>query len=599
MNDQGPFDRILDHGGGNRDANARMILIGMGVIGVILLILVLPPISLLSSDDKPANGQPSLSRSSTAKSSKGPEGFEILSKVEPLSKPKGTNGPYALTVKLTQTVTDGRNLALYTNRSGRWERLASATLVNNGTAVTGQVPDMPPNVAVLRRTSIAVQMSGSLPPGSQPDAVALDLLSALNPIDYKPAADGGVQGTASSLPAGRGNVVPTVRAAEQADIDAVNTILASPQLRDAHIAALVQLSLQPGNAGIDLDYQRVNPVRKADFTAFISVLSDRLHQSSKSLSISVPAPVKTGVTWDSGAYDWEELSKRADTIKMVPDPDPSTYYKRMDDTLNFLKGKIDLKKVALNVSRQSYEKGTDGLRALPLREGLSLASTIEVRTNSQVTPNSAVVIVGKNIFQDDGASGLRWDDSAFAVSFSYPGRGGQRTVWLENGLSIAFKLDLARRYGLGGIAIDDVSGDPMLAQIWEPLRTYAESGNVGLTQPNSILLRPVWQVQAGSSEVGNKGNIVWRAPAQPGSYDVSLIVSDGVIRAAQKIVMEVRAPGASGTPVASPAAARTPRPAGSGTAGPTATRPPQGATVAPVASATQRPASTPVATQRP
>jgi hypothetical protein len=265
----------------------------------------------------------------------------------------------------------------------------------------------------------------------------------------------------------------------------------------------------------------------------------------------------------------------------------------MDDTLNFLKGKVDPKKVSLTVSRQSYEKAQT---ARPCRCA-PCCQTIEVRTNSQVTPNSAVVIVGKNIFQDDGASGLRWDDSAYAVSFSYPGRGGQRTVWLENGLSIAFKLDLARRYGLGGIAIDDVSGDPMLAQIWEPLRTYAESGNVGLTQPNSILLRPVWQVQAGSSEVGNKGNIVWRAPAQPGSYDVSLIVSDGVIRAAQKIVMEVKAPGAGGTPVASPAASGTPRPAGSGTAGPTATRPPSGATVAPVASATQRPASTPVATK--
>src|SRR6266508_1546845 len=132
MNDQGPFDRILDPGGGSRDTNARMILIGMGVIGVILLILVLPPFSILSGgDDKSANGQPALSRSSNAKASKGPEGFEILSKVEPLSKPKGTNGPYALTVKLTQTVTDGRNLALYTSKSGRWERLASATLVNN------------------------------------------------------------------------------------------------------------------------------------------------------------------------------------------------------------------------------------------------------------------------------------------------------------------------------------------------------------------------------------------------------------------------------------------------------------------------------------
>ncbi|HLF77148.1 MAG TPA: hypothetical protein VJB57_06605 [Dehalococcoidia bacterium] len=598
MSEQGPFDRILDSSA-NRDPNARLILLGMGVLGVILLALVLLP-SLLGGDDNAAGGggnQPSVARPASSKSSKGPEGFEILSKVEPLQKPKGTNGPYALTVKLTQTVNDGRNLALYTNRSGRWERLATATLVNNGTAVTGQVADMPANVAVLRRVSTAVQMSGWLPQGTQPDPAALDILSTINPVDYRPAADGGVQGSASPLPAGRGAILPTVRAAEQADVEAVNAIVASPQLREAHINALVQLALQPGNGGVDLDYQRVAPARKADFTAFISVLSDRLHQASKSLTISVPAPVKTGVSWDTGAYDWEELARRADTIKLVADPDPSTYYKRMDETLSFLKGKVDLKKVSLTVSRQSYEKGTDGLRSLPLREGLLLASTIEVRTTSQVTPNSAVVIVGKNIFQDDGASGLRWDDAAFAVSFSYPGRGGQRTVWLENGLSIAFKLDVARRYGLGGISLDDVSGDPLLTQIWEPIRTYVESGNISLTQPNGSLLRPLWQIQAGTSEAGPKGNIVWKAPAQPGSYDISLIVSDGVIRASQKIVLEVRPPGASGT--ASPSASGTARPSTTGTAGPAASPTRPAATVPAVATATARPGSSPVGTQRP
>ena len=42
-----------------------------------------------------------------------------------------------------------------------------------------------------------------------------------------------------------------------------------------------------------------------------------------------------------------------------------------------------------------------------------------------------------------------------------------------------------------------------------------------------------------------KGNIVWKAPAQPGSYEVALIVSDGVIRAMQTVSLEVRTPGAN------------------------------------------------------
>jgi hypothetical protein len=163
---------------------------------------------------------------------------------------------------------------------------------------------------------------------------------------------------------------------------------------------------------------------------------------------------------------------------------------------------------------------------------------------------------------------------------------------------------MARRYGLGGIAIDDVSVDPFLNQTWDPIRTYAESGAIPLSQPNGSLLRPLWQIQAGTSESGTKGNIIWKAPAQPGSYDISLIVSDGVVRAAQKIVLDVRPPGASGT--ASPSASGTARPAGAGTVasgtpapGASPTRPAGAATIAPVATASPRPPTSPVATQRP
>jgi hypothetical protein len=59
---------------------------------------------------------------------------------------------------------------------------------------------------------------------------------------------------------------------------------------------------------------------------------------------------------------------------------------------------------------------------------------------------------------------------------------------------------------------------------------------------NSVLLRPTWEVQAGNPQPEAKGNLVWTAPAQPGTYDVSLIVSDGVIRASRSIQISVQAP---------------------------------------------------------
>jgi spore germination protein YaaH len=564
MREPGPFDRLRH--AAPRDRNARLILVGMGAVGLLLLILVLPPISLLSGSDNGASNIPTTGGSGSAANTrlpKVPEGFEALSRVFSLDKPSGTSGPYAITLNLAQPVSDGRNIGFYTNKNGVWERVAPANLANNGAAASGQVGDIPSNLAVLRRTTSAAMISGWVPAGVAADQAALAFLTTVNPVDYFPNPDGTIAGTASQLPSTKGNVIPTIRAAAQREIDAVNTILASPGLRDTHIAALVQIAQQPGNAGIDVDYRQVNLARKADLTAFVTVLAERLHQAGKSLSLVLPSPVKAGVNWDTGAYDWDEIGRRADTIKLAAEQDPSIYYSRMEEVLNFLRPHVDFKKVALVVGRASWEKGTDGLRPISLREGLTIASTLEVRTTSQITPNASVVIVGKNIFQDDGASGLHWDEGANAVSFSYPGRGGQRTVWLENGLSLAFRIDLARRFGMAGVAVDNVAADSF-ADVWEPLRSYVETGNVTLVQPNGTLLRPTWQVQAGSSEANPKGSLVWRAPAQPNAYDVALVISDGVMRVAQKIVLQVGGPAASGTPAPGGTPART----GTSTPGP-------------------------------
>ncbi|MGE0685606.1 MAG: hypothetical protein AB7P33_02595 [Dehalococcoidia bacterium] len=591
MNDRGPFQRRTAGGGAPRgggagpsrgdnenDRHARMILIGLGVVGLLLLVLVLPPLSLLSGGggDDGDGGSPGSSNASsgnngtTIRLPKVPDGYEALSPLytDQDKETKGKTGPFVVSVALAQAVTDARNLGLYTYKSGQWQRVANGVLQPGGSEVKGEVTEVPANLAVLRRTTTAVQISGWLAPNVNADGGALQAINTLNVLGYAPAADGAVTGAGAASPPGQLAVVPTVRATSPAEIDAVNAVLASPQLRDAHVNALVQLSLQPGYSGVDLDYRNINPARKADLTAFVGALATALHQSNRTLTMTLPTPQKAGVTWDSGAYDWEALSKTADLLKLAPELDPSIYYARMGEVLAYLDPKVDLKKVSLLISRRSIEKGTDGLTTMSLHEALTLASTIELRTTTQINPGTSVVIVGKNIYQDDGATGISWDQGAYAVSFAYPGRGGQRTVWLENSLSVAFKLDLARRYGLGGVAFDDVSSDPGAPAIWDVVGAYGEAGSVELVAPNSNMLRPTWKVQAGSTDQGNKGNIVWKAPAQPGAYDISLVVSDGVIRAEQKIVLEVKAPVATtGTPSTTgtpgtprPTATATPRP---------------------------------------
>jgi hypothetical protein len=557
MSEQGPFDRILESSAA-RDKTARTLLIGMGALGILLLVLVFSPIKVLGgADGGPKTNAPSTlasSSSAVTKLPKVPAGYEALSA---LIKPSASKdlGPVDMTVSLAQPVSDGRNLGLYTYKNGEWQRLAGATLVNNGAAAKGQVASVPANVAVLRRVSSAVQVSGWLVSGAQVDPAALDALTTLNPVDYYPSADGTVLGAATPLNASGKTVIPTIRATAQREAEAVNAILASPQLRDAHVNALMQIASAPGNGGIDIDYPAVAAARKPDFTAFVASLADRLHAANKQLTLTLPAPVKTGINWDTGAYDWKEIARYADNVKLASEVDPSLFYKRMEDVVGFLKPQVDLKKVQLVVPRSSKEKASNGVRLLSLRDGLALATNLEVRTSTAITPTSSVLIVAKNIYQDDGASGVRWDDNAFAVSFSFPGSGGQHTVWLENAFSIAFRLDFARRMGLGGVHVDDVALDASQTSFWEPLATYASDGAVKLSQPNGVLLRPVWQSQAGQMEPNPKGNVVWKAPAQAGVYDVSLVISDGVVRATQKVVLDVKAsqpatavPSGTGTP---------------------------------------------------
>jgi len=114
-------------------------------------------------------------------------------------------------------------------------------------------------------------------------------------------------------------------------------------------------------------------------------------------------------------------------------------------------------------------------------------------------------------------------------------------VWIANIFSEAFKLDLARRYALGGVAVEDVSVRAGEANIWPALREFADTGEVSLSMPNGNLLQPSWTATAGALESDVGPEVTWRAPAEPGAYTITLIVSDGVMRVGQQIQFAVEA----------------------------------------------------------
>ena len=540
MKEQGPFDRLLQPDA-PRDRTPVVIVGVIIVLAIVLLILVLPPVSILSGGDGSPMGPAPGASSGESEAPEAPEGWEVLSPLYELEGGGESESGALLTVKLDARPADERNLALYTYDDGEWKRLAPATLTSDGTAVQGEVPVLPQNVAALRRTTIAVQVAGWLPPETEMDPEAARTLSMLHPVDFMPAADGILLGAGRPRPQGDAlRVLPTVRALGPPESEAVDTVLASPELRQIHVDDILRVVQEGSYDGIDIDYRALSPARGADFTQFIVELADALHREGRSLTLTLPLPVRETTGWNTGPYDWQALAQAADAVKLAAEPDQSLYHGRMEEVLGFLTQQVDSTKLMLVVGPYSHEKGGEGIQALLLSQALGLASTLVARTEGDIKPKDAVTVVGPNIYEEEGASGLYWDEEALAVTFSYPGEGGARTVWIENSFSVAFKMDLVRRFQLGGVAVDDVSLSAAGPDIWRPIQELADSGNVTLVRPNGSLLKPHWEASGGALDGQANGAVVWTAPSA-GSYDVTLVVSDGVVRVGQRLPLEVKA----------------------------------------------------------
>jgi spore germination protein len=313
--------------------------------------------------------------------------------------------------------------------------------------------------------------------------------------------------------------------------------LRSTELTTKHVASIADLVKTGNFAGIDIDYRNVSPSLKDRFSAFISELGQALHSDGRILTITAPMPVDDNGTMQTGAYDWEQLGKQVDTIEVAPEIDQELYFQNTEAALSYITDRVDRTKVLLSISSLSIERGGDGLHAMAMNDALARASVISVKAAGDITPRATVQLIAQNL--SEGASGLHWDDQARSVTFSYPGRGGKRTVWVSNQFSAAFRLELAQRFGLGGVAIDDVSREAGGADVWAPVQQLSDTGSLTLTRPNGQLFTPTWTASDGVLSAPSGPSTSWTAPQQPGSYTIVLVVSDGVIRGGQQVTLDV------------------------------------------------------------
>jgi spore germination protein len=294
----------------------------------------------------------------------------------------------------------------------------------------------------------------------------LRMFDEVSPLWYAPAPDGAVtladpENTHIDLPTVRMlqrrgiRVLPTVTNLRDEDEApaAVRALLHDPAAMRRHVRALVTLAVDNGYDGIDLDYESLLATDRSAYSALLGALSAALHAHGKLLTTSVhPKVSDAGYDQRNQAQDFRAIGAAADEVRVMAydyhwDTSPPGAVAPagwVDHVVAWTVSQIPREKVVLGSVLLGYDWiGRNG-------------TTIDHQTASALAAQHHATI-------------HRADDES--PWFTYRDDGGrQHTVWWEDASSVAVKLGVARKYGLGGVFFWRLGGED--TAVWPAVRTW-------------------------------------------------------------------------------------------------------------------------------
>jgi len=461
---------------------------------------------------------------------------------------------------------------IYGWNGSQWEWVPSRPVLEDDLFEARDIPLLPKALAIMATGPDRPYIAASLPSDGAIDPAAAPYLAEVNPQGLFVREDGTINGTPSLVqtPAvGRFIVIPTLRPERP---DALARLLKNDLLRQRHLAAIRQLVSQNFYAGIDLDYRGLpqdDPKLQAALTSFVRQLASELHQNRRLLTITVDAPVQISEdAWRTGAFDWRALGMAADTVKIPIVATPENYLARLDTTLAYAVTQINRYKIQPILSTYCYITADgDVLEPLPYTEAMSLAGQVDVQGAPQNTVTTGAVIT-LTMSRLAVAGTPTWDDGAKVARFAYKDGNLVRTVWLENDLSLNYKLATALRYNVKGVAVQDLLGSKNAQALWTAVSTYVEAVQVAVTEPAPGDLGVDWQATGGQIQSVDGRTARWQAPQQEGKYLVSASLVDSPARAGSEVTgrgsnpvtINVVKPTPTPTPLPTPTPKPTPEP---------------------------------------
>ncbi|HSP29467.1 MAG TPA: glycosyl hydrolase family 18 protein [Ilumatobacteraceae bacterium] len=283
------------------------------------------------------------------------------------------------------------------------------------------------------------------------------------------------------------DVVPSIIDAMPAG--AMAAILADPAARGQHVGAIRAFAAEGDYDGIDIDYEQFAfadgrdtwATTRPNWVSFIEELAAALRADGRSLTVSIPPVYDADRTSESGywVYDYGAIVEHVDRIRMmtydysVSEPGPIA---PLDWVESAITGAIE--------ATGSPEKLVLGLPAYgrnwPVRTtGVCPSEGVQDRTS--VSARSVDDLIERRVatpipVDDTGEWEFEYD---LEVSDGTTTCVQTRQVHYVDGDGIALRMDLARQYRLGGVALwafgfdDDAVWEAILPTVADPNATTA------------------------------------------------------------------------------------------------------------------------------
>jgi len=251
--------------------------------------------------------------------------------------------------------------------------------------------------------------------------------------------------------------------------DIAEMVLSSPSLRQELILNTYSLVSDNGYAGVNIDFEGLDPSYKELFTKFIQDLVHTLRPEGFEVIVSI-YPMISYEQENRLAYDLEQLGDIVDKVQVMAHnqhgawsgPGPQASYHWVEDVLEYTIEKMDSNKILLGLTAYAYDWNLDNhnTSSRPLKDLLWLSSV----TNGIHT----------------------WDRESQSPYFNYIGSNGYaHSVWYENEISTQLKTQLALEYDLAGVTVWRIGYEEQ--EFWESVEAGLNpESQIGLKTDTSL-----------------------------------------------------------------------------------------------------------------